>query len=201
MRGSIVFVADASLVRDVQGASVTYLRVRLLASPSGRLGDRGGHQRTGNCTKLPAMRWSVIAAVAVFGCSSRPSPPKLETAPLPGTGNGSAGSAVSATTPGAANRPADGGAVATPQGKPIGIHLRSSPSGAQIAVDGVAVGRTPTYWSGVADGRAHDFTFSLAAHEVARYHFVPVTSGVIHARMVAVADNPGDGGISAPSKP
>ena len=73
--------------------------------------------------------------------------------------------------------------------RPIDVILRSSPSGARAAVDGTPIGTTPTYWSGDADGREHEFTFVLAKHAVARYRFVPITSGVVHARLDPIADD------------
>jgi hypothetical protein len=75
-------------------------------------------------------------------------------------------------------------------GHPIDITLRSSPPGAEVAVDGRNVGTTPTFSSVIADGSEHEFTFVLAHHTVARYRFVPITSGVIHARLEPVADEP-----------
>jgi hypothetical protein len=83
-------------------------------------------------------------------------------------------------------------------GKPIDVVLKSSPPGAMAAVDGVQIGPTPTYWSnGAADGREHEFTFVLRGFAAARYRFVPVASGVIHARLEAIADDrPADGGTA-----
>lgn len=72
--------------------------------------------------------------------------------------------------------------------KPIDVILRSSPSGATVAVDGVQVGVTPTYWAGDANGREHEFLFVRKGYAYARYRFVPVTSGVVHARMDPIAD-------------
>ncbi len=73
-------------------------------------------------------------------------------------------------------------------GHPIDVMLRSSPPGATVSVDGVVVGTTPAYWYGAADGREHEFTFVLPGHAVARYRFVPVSNGFIHARLVPVTD-------------
>jgi hypothetical protein len=81
---------------------------------------------------------------------------------------------------------------------PIDVHLRSTPPGAQVAVDGVFVGYTPTYWAGEADGREHEFTFVLAGHATARYRFVPTASGVIHPRLEPIADEP-DAGVGDPA--
>ncbi len=78
-------------------------------------------------------------------------------------------------------------------GHPIDITLRSSPPGATASVDGVVVGATPAYWSGTADGHEHEFTFVAPGHAVARYRFVPITSGVIHARLERVAEEPSTG--------
>jgi hypothetical protein len=78
--------------------------------------------------------------------------------------------------------------------RPIDITLRSTPPGAEVAVDGEVIGTTPTYWPGQADGHEHEFTFALARHAIARFRFVPVTSGVIHPRLEPIAEEP-DGGV------
>ena len=78
---------------------------------------------------------------------------------------------------------------------PIEVTLRSSPPGATAAVDGTPIGTTPAYWAGDADGREHEFTFDLRGYELARYRFVPVTSGVIHARLDPLAEET-DAGVS-----
>jgi hypothetical protein len=72
---------------------------------------------------------------------------------------------------------------------PIDVTLRSSPSAAMVAVDGVLVGTTPTYWAGDANGREHEFLFVRKGYAYARYRFVPITSGVVHARLEPVADD------------
>ncbi|HEY0986761.1 MAG TPA: hypothetical protein VGD80_06895, partial [Kofleriaceae bacterium] len=64
-----------------------------------------------------------------------------------------------------------------------------SPPGATAAVDGVPIGPTPTYWSGDANGREHEFTFVLPGYAFARYRFVPITSGVVHARLEVLTDD------------
>jgi len=83
----------------------------------------------------------------------------------------------------------------------IDVTLRSTPPGAEVAVDGVVVGTTPTYWPGDADGREHEFTFALAGHAIARYRFVPVTSGVLHARLEPVVEEPKPGDSEAEPEP
>jgi hypothetical protein len=82
-------------------------------------------------------------------------------------------------------------------GHPIDVTLRSTPSNALAAVDGVPLGNTPAYWSGMADGREHEFTFVLPRHAVARYRFVPITSGVVHARLEPIAEDV-DAGVPPP---
>ena len=82
-------------------------------------------------------------------------------------------------------------------GHPIDVILRSSPQLAQAAVDGVPLGPTPAYWNGMADGREHEFTFVLPGHAVARYRFVPITSGVIHARLDPISDDQSDAGVTS----
>jgi hypothetical protein len=68
-------------------------------------------------------------------------------------------------------------------GRPIDVTLRSTPPGAQVAVDGSVIGTTPSFWSGMADGREHEFVFTMRGHAIARYRFVPIASGVIHGRL------------------
>jgi len=83
-----------------------------------------------------------------------------------------------------------------PRGQhPIQITLRTSPPGASAAVDGTPVGTTPAYWSGDADGREHEFTFDLRGYALARYRFVPITSGVIHARLDPITEET-DAGVA-----
>jgi hypothetical protein len=79
----------------------------------------------------------------------------------------------------------------------IDVTLRSSPPGARVAVDGTAVGVTPAFWNGYADGREHEFVFTLPRHGIARYRFVPVSSGVIHARLDPIAEER-DAGVAPP---
>jgi hypothetical protein len=81
--------------------------------------------------------------------------------------------------------------------KAIDITLRSSPPGARVAVDGTEIGIAPAFWSGYADGRQHEFSFTLPRHAVARYRFVPVASGVIHARLEPIAEER-DAGVAPP---
>jgi hypothetical protein len=84
---------------------------------------------------------------------------------------------------------------------PIDVILRSTPPNAHAAVDGVPIGTTPTYWAGDANGREHQFTFVLPGYAVARYRFVPITSGVVHAHLDPVTDNEPDAGVSPDMSP
>lgn len=78
---------------------------------------------------------------------------------------------------------------------PIEVTLRSTPPGATAAVDGTTVGPTPAFWGGDADGHEHEFTFELRGYALARYRFVPITSGVVHARLEPIAEET-DAGVS-----
>ena len=78
---------------------------------------------------------------------------------------------------------------------PIEVTLRSSPPGATAAVDGTPVGTTPAFWGGDADGHEHEFTFELKGYALARYRFVPITSGVVHARLEPITEET-DAGVS-----
>ncbi len=82
--------------------------------------------------------------------------------------------------------------------RPIDIILKSSPPGADAAVDGVIVGRTPAYWYGEADGHEHEFTFVMGGHNSARYRFVPIQSGTVHARLDVTSNDIPDAGVPAP---
>jgi hypothetical protein len=79
------------------------------------------------------------------------------------------------------------------QARDIEITLRSSPPGARVSVDGSPLGNTPAFCNCKADGREHEFLFQLPSHAIARYRFVPVTSGVIHARLDPIAEEPAAG--------
>ncbi len=73
----------------------------------------------------------------------------------------------------------------------LGIVLRSTPSGAIAAVDGLPIGPTPAYWEGEFTGGEREFTFALANHGVARYRFVPTTNGVVHGHLEPIDSKPG----------
>ncbi len=69
------------------------------------------------------------------------------------------------------------------KGRTIQIVLRSSPPGAVAAVDGVAVGPTPTLWEGSVDATPREFTFVLPGYAIARYRFVPTRNGIVHGTL------------------
>jgi hypothetical protein len=77
-----------------------------------------------------------------------------------------------------------------PREKKVGqILLRSSPTGAMAAVDGVRLGPTPVLWEGLLDGQPREFTFVMAGHALARYRFVPITNGIVHGTLVKITDD------------
>lgn len=82
--------------------------------------------------------------------------------------------------------------------RPIDIALKSTPPGATAAVDGRPIGITPTFWAGESDGLEHEFTFTRPGYAYARYRFVPVTSGVLHATLEAMPAEPPPGPMIAP---
>jgi hypothetical protein len=146
------------------------------------------------------MRWLVVA-IALAACSDTSAPAPQPVAPPP------VGSAAVPRPLGPVpvdpgnNMHLDDDVVRHPAptgparaSHPIDITLRSTPSQAQAFVDGLLVGTTPTYWAGTADGREHEFTFTLAGYEIARYRFVPITSGVIHGRLTPLSEDV-DGGV------
>ena len=147
-----------------------------------------------------------VAIVVVAACSSGKSTTDVPVKPIVPLKHGSAAqpgiTTISGFDPASGmhlDDDGDGRRTDTPQpatvaaahaGRPVDITLRSSPSGAEASVDGRVVGNTPTFSSVMADGAAHEFTFVLPHHTVARYRFVPITSGVIHARLDPVVDEP-----------
>ncbi len=84
------------------------------------------------------------------------------------------------------------------QRRTIALTLRSSPTGATAAVDGEIIGRTPAYWEGEQSAEAREFTFVLPGHAMARYRFVPTTSGIVHGRLQRVAVERADAGPTPP---
>ena len=83
--------------------------------------------------------------------------------------------------------------TASRNARDIEITLRSTPPGARVSVDGTPLGNTPAFCPCKADGREHEFLFTLPGHAIARYRFVPVSSGVIHARLDPIAEEPNVG--------
>lgn len=142
-----------------------------------------------------------LVVVLLAACSDK-TPPKVDV-PSPATMPGDAGVGktivVSGVDPSGMDLDDDSPRVVSAQprvnrpGRPIDVTLRSTPPGAQVAVDGVVIGNTPAYWSGMADGREHQFLFTLRGHGIARYRFVPVASGVIHARLEPIVEQPAAG--------
>jgi hypothetical protein len=155
------------------------------------------------------MRLSVVLALTTLAaCSSKKkdAPDPANQPPAIGTlvrGDAGITSVVTDVDPAAMHVDDDVAppVMQTPQparpGKPIDVTLRSTPAGAQVAVDGAVIGNTPSFWSGTADGREHEFVFTMRGHAIARYRFVPVTSGVIHGRLDPIAED-NDAGVAAP---
>jgi len=85
------------------------------------------------------------------------------------------------------------------QRRNLEIMLRSTPSGAQVRVDGAEVGTTPVLWEGDFTGGERDFWFWKDGYAVARYRFIPVTGGVVHARLIPIGVT--DGGVPLPPEP
>ncbi len=108
-------------------------------------------------------------------------PTALPPAPLTGTHIDGEGSGY---------RPASYQARPQPQtqskGKTIELVLRSTPPGAIASIDGKAIGNTPTYWRGSADGLPHEYTFTKNGYSMARYRFVSTQSGVVHGSLKAL---------------
>lgn len=145
------------------------------------------------------MRWLVVAAVAACSSGSNAPAPK-PVIPM----DAAAARALGPVTTDPATNAVHVDRPAPPNNRPshpIDVILRSTPNSAQVAVDGMPLGLTPAYWDGTADGREHEFTFVLPGHAVARYRFVPITSGVVHARLEPIPDEQIDAGVPSAAPP
>ena len=131
---------------------------------------------------------------SIAGCSGSNDAPKAVPATTPPA---DAGLRSAPTQP-----PSDPGtpAAARPAskrpGRPIEIILRSNPPSAEVAVDGTPYGVTPQVWSGET-GAEHEFTFRLGGYSMARYRFIPITTGILHARLEPMTEDV-DAGVAAP---
>jgi hypothetical protein len=171
---------------------------------------------------------AILAIVLVFSCKSNDrdgGESRLEKAPLPAVQAG-AESELEGTAPAPPEPPSSGRArVSTPASEfhlddgeiayrprprrapareeraTIHITLKSTPSGAMAAVDGVPVGRTPAFWDGEVTGQPHEFTFVLPGYAMARYRFVPTTHGIVHGTLKRLSTEAGDAGLSPQVEP
>ncbi len=142
-------------------------------------------------------------AVVLVACSAKDEPPPAAPPPLRDAGAPTDGiTTIGRFDPASGmHLDEDGPSPVRPRparqaGKLVDITLRSSPPGAIAAVDGQQIGRTPTY-AAVSSGIDHEFTFVLDGYAFARYRFVPIQSGVVHATMEAVSSEL-DAGVALP---
>jgi hypothetical protein len=132
-----------------------------------------GDEKQGTAQAQP-----IAAMPADAGAPAVPPPTAITTAPTAGTHlDGALGYQPRGHVPKAA------------KGKTIELVLRSSPPGATASIDGREIGVTPTFWSGAADRRAHEFTFVKVGHTMARYRFVATHSGVVHGNLAKLQTN------------
>ncbi len=80
------------------------------------------------------------------------------------------------------------------RGRMVELTLRSTPPGAEAAIDGRLIGPTPTYWRGPLTGQPREFTFVMPDYAMARYRFVPTTNGVVHATLLPLMNGEADAG-------
>jgi len=157
-------------------------------------------------------RSSWLLALALVACSSDPPPTTATTEPKTAPADAAVDTvtAIGSNDPDRFTDPDPTRRIGQPPPPParkgpqrtIDIMLKSSPTGAMAAVDGVQVGITPAYWYGDADGREHEFTFVLRGHAVGRYRFVPIQSGTVHAKLEPVVqDLVIDAGIDPVTQP
>ena len=132
------------------------------------------------------MMRAAVAIALVAGCSS-PSQPASPPPETPAAADAGVARIAEATpTVDDVRAPAPPRETTRP-GRPIEIMLRSTPASSMVAVDGKQLGITPQVWEGTTGGE-HEFTFVLKDHAVARYRFVPVASGVVHARLERIVE-------------
>lgn len=86
------------------------------------------------------------------------------------------------------------------RGPTVSLLLRSTPPGAEAAVDSVPVGRTPVLWEGEGM-KAHEFTFTYPGHSLGRYKFVPITDGVVHGTLMRQKQLPAEAEAAAAAAP
>jgi len=111
--------------------------------------------------------------LGLFACGSSKDQPASSAAPVSPT------APVSAVSDAA---PPD----AAPARPVFHLQLRSTPAGAEAALDGRPAGRTPVIVDVPDDGKEHELTFLLGGYALERYRTRPVQSGVVHARLRAV---------------
>jgi hypothetical protein len=136
----------------------------------------------------PARPARMAAPVRTAATAARTGRPRAPATTPPDAGIADAGVADSLSGAGSASGgffdaflPRPGSPA--PQRRHLELTLRSTPAGAIAAVDGLVIGPTPTFWTGKVTGRPREFTFALDGYALARYRFVPVQDGVVHATL------------------
>src|SRR5688572_1163951 len=117
-----------------------------------------------------------VMAVATAACSSR----KSKDVPAEKPAEAQLTEAAALPSPAASAIPDEPEAVARrDRARPkLRLSLRSTPPGADAAVDGRPVGVTPVVHEIEEDGRPHEFTFVKTGYIMERYKFQPVRDGV-----------------------
>lgn len=155
------------------------MRFRLLLAPAALLACNSGSEGSGAALPPPS------TAVRVDAGTPRAVDAGVTALPSFDPGSGFHLDDTPVTRPAGGRAPRDL--------RPVQILLRSTPPSAIAAVDGVRLGPTPVLWEGMLDGLPHEFTFVMAGHSLARYRFVPVTSGIVHGTLVKLTDDKGAG--------
>ncbi len=127
----------------------------------------------------------VVGSLVGSGCGNKASEAR-PGATIEPAARDAAPAATRTVTPGIPALPDPPRAPEPPATPKLQIQLRSTPSGAESALDGRPSGRTPVTVDVDDDGKEHEFTFVLAGYGLERYRTRPLKSGVIHARLRAV---------------
>jgi hypothetical protein len=125
-----------------------------------------------------------LGFVALAGCSKRDEPAPAATPPAAHAAPAAPTAPAATPAPTApAAAPTAPAAPAAPAAAKVHLQLRSTPPGADVAVDGRPAGRTPTMTDVPVDEREHEVTFVLAGYALERYRTRAVQNGVVHATM------------------
>jgi PEGA domain-containing protein len=153
------------MLGTVRSLAIALALVSALASAAALAGCGSPKKMPGSGNAAPATEASTLPAAGAEGAAGLPSP-HAAAAPSPGS-------------------------TALPARPKLHLLLRSTPAGANAAIDGRPVGTTPVTSDIDGDGKTHEFSFSLPGYLLWQVKFPPVKDGVIHATMRPIGPDGG----------